>query len=206
MQKTITILTTAVLILSAGIMPAKADVTDRIWPQNYGEAHLCLWKDDALGAISYTIDDNSVPDHEWWIEMSTLYDFKCTWFVITNRVTDGPIGTNGYWGTWEGWRRLYNLGHDIQSHTVTHNVSEETIDYEYGESKRTLEEKIQGNKVLVIAYPSPGSNLTDPQRARQYYVGGRHVTGLINQADDIDYMSTHSFSSFNYEPDFWVVY
>jgi len=193
-----------ILALTAASAPLCAEVSGRVWPASYGGAHICLWKNDALGAISYTIDDNPALDHDWWIGMSTKYGFKATWFVITDHVIDGPIGANGWGGTWDDWRRLYNLGHDIQSHTVTHHVYEYNIEYEYSYSKQILEEKIPGNEVLTIAYPAPGTYYTNPEFAKNYYVGGRGVGGLINEADNIDYMNTYSIGSFNYDPDFWA--
>ena len=193
-----------ILALAAVSTPVCAEVTDRVWPASYGGAHVCLWKNDALGAISYTIDDNPALDHDWWIEMSTEYGFKATWFVITDHIVEGPIGANGWGGTWNDWKRLYSLGHDVQSHTVTHHIYEDNIEYEYSYSKQILEEKIPGNEVLTIAYPAPGTYYTDPEFAKNYYIGGRGVGGLINEADEIDYMNTYSFSSFNYDPGFWA--
>ncbi|MFC1698703.1 dockerin type I domain-containing protein, partial [Candidatus Omnitrophota bacterium] len=149
------------------------------------------------------VDDNAALDHDWWIEMSQKYGFKVTWFVITSRVSAGSSG-GGINGNWGGFRRLYNLGHDLQSHTVNHSVTAENVDYEYGESIRILEEQIPGNKVLVLAYPSPGKYYTNPDIARNYFIGARGVVGTLNQADNIDYMRTNSISSFTFDTDHWA--
>lgn len=175
------------------------DITGRQWPQAYGQPHLCLWKDDALAAISFTIDDNTAPDHSWWIEQGNNYGYRFTWFVITGRVDTGS-----YWGTWQDYADLHALGHDIQSHTVTHLSGELDLDTEYGESRQAIEANIPGVDCLTLAYPG-GSNMeNDPEIARSYYVGARGTVGHLNQADNIDYLQTNSISSFNYETDHWA--
>jgi len=121
--------------------PDPVIVTDILWPENFGEAHVALWKDDKLGAISITIDDNMAPDHEWWIEQGDKYGFKFTWFVITERPS--PEGPGGFWGDWDDFKALYNLGHDIQSHTVSHLHGEYTIVEEYADSREEYNEIIK---------------------------------------------------------------
>lgn len=176
-------------------------VKGRVWPQAHGEAMVCLWQDDKLGAISYTIDDNQQPDHAWWQAQSQTYGFKLTWFVITGRV-----GTGAFWGTWSEFANLRAKGHDIQSHTVTHLDGSLTIDQEYKDSAAAIEANIPGAKVLVLAYPGgTNSSMNDPTVAKKYYVGARGTTGTHNQADNINYMQTNSLSaSWNYATDHWA--
>lgn len=171
------------------------EITDRVWPENPGEADICLWKDDKLCAVSFTIDDNSAPDHEWWSEQARKYGFKVTWFVITGRADTG-----GYWGTWQGWQKLHDEGHDIQSHTVTHlgfvgKPQEDVpdVDSDYGVSIDHLEANVPGNRCIVLAYPGGGnSHMNDRATAEKYFIGARGTTGHINKANRIDYMSTSS--------------
>lgn len=97
--------------------PAKPrfKVTDKVWPQKPGEADLCLWHDDKLAALSLGVDDNNAGDIDWWKEQAKLHDFRVTWFVITGRVD-----ANRATGYWKQFNELQQLGHDIQSHSVTH--------------------------------------------------------------------------------------
>lgn len=101
--------------LSEKPVKPRFQVTDKVWPKNVGEADLCLWHDDKLAALSFGVDDNQPGDIPWWKEQSTLYDFKVTWFLITGR-----IGYSRSVGMWEQYRELHELGHGIESHTVTH--------------------------------------------------------------------------------------
>ncbi|MCK5845520.1 MAG: polysaccharide deacetylase family protein, partial [Victivallales bacterium] len=173
-------------------------VTDRVWPSVEGAADICLWKGDALAAVSYTIDDNNAPDHAWWIEQGEKYGFRFTWFVITERV-----GTGAQWGTWADFSKLHQLGHEIQSHSVTH-VTYETaghdervscIDDEYRLSQEDLEKNIPGNSCNTLAYPNGYKPPNDRAVAADYFIGVRGVSGLINSASQIDYMDTCSLGN-----------
>ncbi len=35
------------------------ELTERVWPAEVHKPHVCLWKDDALAAVSITVDDNT---------------------------------------------------------------------------------------------------------------------------------------------------
>ena len=178
------------------------EVTDRVWPEKPGDAHVCLWKDDKLCALSITIDDNCAPDHPWWIEQGKKYGWHFTWFVITGRADTG-----GYWGTWEGWREMRRLGHDVQSHTVTHlHFKDEgqaeddikDIDDEYAISVRHIEENLKDHRCMALAYPGgKNSQLNERDIAARYFIGARGVVGHINKANQIDYLDTSSVGGIN---------
>ncbi len=172
------------------------ELKDRDWPAKFAEASICLWKNDALAAFSLTIDDNCAPDHEWWSEMGKKYDLRFTWFVIAANVS----GSNpGFCGTWEGFAKLQKLGHDVQSHSLTHlhvdGPEWKDIDTEYAESQKRIEKNIPDHKVICLAYPGgKNSNLNDPSVAAKYYIGCRGTSGSVNPANKINYINTSSLS------------
>jgi hypothetical protein len=186
---------------SGGRLPpvkSRFEVTDRAWPEKAGDASVCLWKDDAIAALSLTVDDNTAPDHPWWLEMSAKHGLRVTWFVITGRVSKD----NAYFGTWEGFRKLLAAGHDVQSHTVTHLHKDEAgwggVEWEYAESKKALETNLPGHRALALAYPGgQNSSLNDPSIAAKYYLGCRGTTGSMNPADRINYLQTNSLGALN---------
>lgn len=172
---------------------ARFAITDRVWPSEVGEADVCLWADDKLAAVSITIDDNLAMDHEWWVEMGNVYDWKFTWFVVSGRVGDTGAG-----GSWADFQHLHTLGHDIQSHTATHfDEAAELVDVEsdYRESQSAIDSHITGHSVSALAYPG-GQNqkLNDPAIAAKYYSSARGVVGVVNPANQINYMLTNSVS------------
>ena len=171
------------------------EITERDWPTQYGAASVCLWKDDALAAFSLTVDDNCAPDHEWWLEMGRKYGVRVTWFVIAGMVGDG--GDPGYWGNWEGFRKLFAAGHDVQSHSFMHeNVASPKwagMEAEYSESKKEIEKNIPGDRCLVFAYPDGTATEGQIRLAKKYdYIGARGGGGGLNNVNSVDYYLTRS--------------
>lgn len=164
---------------------------DRVWPAKPGQVHVCLWPNDKYAAVSITIDDNCQPDHAWWIEQGEKYGFRFTWFVVT-----GGIGkpTRSFLGRWEDFRKLRRLGHDVQSHTVSHHKDDaerpdDEVRAEYRDSQRDIEENVPGAQAVCMAYPW-GSGKDDI--AAEYYIACRGVHGVPNRANRINYMRTGS--------------
>lgn len=168
--------------------PVRFAMADRTWPANPGDADICLWKDDRIAAVSFTVDDNIAPDVPWWLEMADKFGIRITWFIISKNV-----GGNGVGGTWDLWKQVLAKGHDVQSHTHTHLHTEEPgwkdIGWEYAESKRVIEENLPGHRVRFLAYPGgPNSHLNDRSLAAQTYAGARGVTGTLSPVNQIDYL------------------
>jgi len=190
------------------------EITDRIWPATAGEANICLWKDDALGAYSITIDDNCAPDLNWWVEQGNTFGFRFTWFVISGRPSQYNTGFNGIWDAADdpaygrpSWNELQDTGHDIQSHTVTHlHYLEENreerdaesvtnIAAEYSIAIEHVETFITNHPCTMLAYPGGGnSHLNDEEVAALYYSGARSTSGAFNRANRTEYISTKSMA------------
>jgi hypothetical protein len=164
---------------------------ERVWPAAPGDAHVCLWADDKYAAVSITIDDNCQPDHDWWVEQSEEHGFRFTWFVIT-----GSVGqpTKSFSGKWDDFRRLHELGHDIQSHCVSHHKDDDQrpddeVRAEYRDSQAAIEENVPGARAVCMAYPW-GKGKDDI--ASEYYIACRGVRGAPNIANQVNYMRTGS--------------
>lgn len=178
---------------------ARFKVTDITWPANPGDAEICLWKDDKLAPVSFTVDDNSAPDVPWWLEMGDKYGIRVTWFIISKNV-----GGNGVGGTWDLWKEVLAKGHDVQSHSHTHLHTDEpgwkNIEWEYAESQRLIEEMLPGHRVRFLAYPGgPKSSLNDPAVAAKYYAGARGVTGVLVGANEINYMGVRAITESSFD-------
>lgn len=163
-----------------------------VWPSNVGDHDICLWNDDRFATLTITIDDNTQPDHSWWLGLASTYGLELTWFVITEDVDGG----NSYYGTWSGFQSLANAGHSVQSHTVTHSPSSSDAEYiyEYEQSQIDIDSNISGQWAGTLAYPSPGSIPPRPDLAADYYIGARGTTGTPNKANQVNYLQTNSTS------------
>lgn len=160
-----------------------------VWPDEVGEGDICIWNDDRFAAMSITIDDNTKPDHEWWLQMAEEYDMELTWFVVTGGVGGSNSAFNG---TWADWQALADAGHSIQSHTVSHGNLDYLDDYE--PSQTALNDNVTGQWAGTLAYPSPGSITPRPDLAKDYFIGARGTVGTPNGATNINYMETNSTS------------
>ncbi len=166
---------------------------ERDWPEKPGEASVCLWKDDKYAACSITIDDNCAQDHDWWLAQAEKHGFKLTWFVITGNV--GKKDTRQT-GTWDGWQRIVDAGHAVESHTTTHNyngkgrpvVTDEELHAMYRDSLAEINRRLKGHRATTIAYPNGQAH---PEIARRYAIACRGVNGILNDANAIDYLNTN---------------
>ena len=147
---------------------ARFTVTGLVWAPNPGDASICLWGDDKLAAMSFTVDDNCYGNVAWWMETSAQYGFKLTWFLITDRIT--KASNSGFDGTWAQWRVVAAAGHDIESHTAWHLHTElpewTGIDDEY----RIAQEQINARDPIykvASGMSLPGQN--EPQRPSEEY-------------------------------------
>lgn len=155
-----------------------------LWPEEHGDAAVALWADDKTGAFSLNTDDNFEGEHQVWRNFAQQYGFKFSWFVITSLIQDV-----------NKWRTLAAEGHEIGSHTVSHEENGHTLHpqhmhSEYADSQALLN-TIEGVNALTLAYPYGNGN---QDIARQYYIAARGPVGLPNQADSINYMNTQSLS------------
>lgn len=180
---------------------ARFPLTPRTWPAKPGEASVCLWEDDKIAAVSFSIDDNNATEVPAWLEISRAYGgLPITWNLITSNI-DGVIdrGRIHGAGTWQLWRSVLEQGFQIQSHTVSH-VNNPVIedgwpgpDWEAAESKRQLETNLPGHRTRLFVPPgtaikafSVGANWRES--VVKYYLGARGFSGSpINPANQTDY-------------------
>ncbi len=123
---------------------------------------IATWEDWAKSAITFTFDDgaNEVNSHSWAAEQLNKYDFKATFYVVTNWTRD-----------WSPYKSIAQKGHEIGSHTDSHSGNSG----ELASSKATIERQI-GQPCLTIAYP----NCNEISNTLSYYIGGRICGGQTN--------------------------
>lgn len=162
---------------------------DISWPKNPGEAEICLWKDDKYAAASITIDDNWMPNHQWWLDICSNHDIRVTWFVVAG----GMDGKNKRFnGTWQDYRKLVAAGHDVQSHTIEHfgpkdRAADEKYRQQYAGSIKLIETNIPGHRCLALAYPMGAGN---HDIASEYFIAARGTHGAPSSSFGMDYMNT----------------
>jgi hypothetical protein len=175
-------------------------VTEKTWPGYHGQADVCLWQDDKLAAFTVTIDDNNEQNIPFWEEMHSTFGFNFTWFVINQ--ADDQYNVKD----WSKFVSLANAGHAVDGHDDRNWYDEgeepegwtNPTDQEYFDRLSATKNKIDTelaatpNKCRTYAYPFGDGN---ENVARQIFIGIRGVTGLLNKANEINYLDVNSISS-----------
>lgn len=172
------------------------------WPEKPGEAAICLWKDDKLGAFSYTIDDNNAMNIDWWLEEAKQRGIKLTWFLIAEPIGQTNPAANG---NWPDWQKVREAGHALESHSMTHlrasDVSDDWkgIEWEYKDSLGVIDQGLgDGHHTTTLAYPGgkhKGTN--DPAIAAKFFTAARTGIGMVNPPQGQDYLNVFATTNSN---------
>jgi hypothetical protein len=142
-----------------------------------------------VGAYSITIDDNNDAEHNTWLDYSSQYGFKFTWFAITG--ASNPIFNPAE------WTRMLAAGEDVGSHTVHHynatqasSLTPQQLADEFALPVQTINALPGGNcKTLGFA-----NGYINEDLASQYYIAARGGVGYPNQTDSVNYLQVNSLS------------
>lgn len=173
-----------------GVKPPPAPKTRTItWPAQPGQAEICLWRGDKFAAASIGIDDNWMPNHQWWLDLCAKHGIKVTWFAVAGGINGKNSKFNG---RWEDYRKLVAVGHDVQSHTINHfgpkdQAEEERYRQEYAGSIRMIESNIPGHRCLAVAYPMGAGN---HDIASEYFIAARGTNGAPSSPYGTNYLNT----------------
>ncbi|HAK96411.1 MAG TPA: hypothetical protein DCM87_15825, partial [Planctomycetes bacterium] len=175
-------------------------LTDRLWPTQHGQMHVCVWEDDKLAALSVSIDDNIVAEHDWWIALGERYGWRFTWFVIVWPYMydyDMSPGTNqGAFGTAATFQRLFDLGHGVQGHgTLGINaLPADQYEAELIFTQGVLQDLIPGNVVTTYAYPGGDYSNGKDVIAARHFISARGTNGSPNIANRTAYLHLNAGS------------
>lgn len=102
-------------------------------------------------AISFTFDDNCRSCTSTIVPLFDQFNYKATFFVITDQVTN-----------WQVWKKLHDNGFEIGNHTSSHlNLSKvydsAVLDKQINSSYDVISQKI-GEAPVSFAHPGHGTN------------------------------------------------
>ncbi len=122
--------------------------------------------------VVITFDDNQLNQYEIALPILKKHNQIAVFYLITKYLDSSAMINR------DRAKELMELGHDVESHTITHRVltglNDEELAWELTESKRLLEEVI-GQPVNHVAYPGTGQN----ERVRNATKAAGYVTGTI---------------------------
>lgn len=198
-----------------GLMNLNPTTTSRIantnkqWGTNFGDASICLWKDDKVAAFTITIDDNIETEVEYWKQTLDTYKLTATWFLITEAQTwadfDNMTATNANVKDWTKYTSAVSMGHCLGGHddrnwynTPSTPPNPDSLRYvtRLNATRQKIETQLaaQNHRALTYAYPYGEGNVN---YARTQYIALRGTYGVLNSVDKVNYLNVNSVSSGN---------
>ena len=145
------------------------------------------WQGFRSAAVTYTFDDNCPNQLLIAVPMFDEFDFKLTLFTVTNP-------SWGWAANWNGLQNAASEGHEIASHTVTHNSFSGMVDSlqenELKNSQDVINSHITGEQCVTIAYPY--CNTGNNNLVRQYYFASRGCSGSTESKTPGNFMNISS--------------
>jgi peptidoglycan/xylan/chitin deacetylase (PgdA/CDA1 family) len=142
----------------------------------------------AQKAIILAFDDDWKGQLTYAVPILEKYGFKASFFVTTGCLTyQNSSFCNNAGGdsamTWDDIKLLSELGHDIQSHGVSHKdlttLSASDLEYEVGQSKQSLLEHGINSTIFGPPYAAGWGNSTIVDTISKYYDMARVGFGLL---------------------------
>jgi peptidoglycan/xylan/chitin deacetylase (PgdA/CDA1 family) len=147
-----------------------------------GGHQITQWPDNKKGVVSLTFDDNCTSQITLGIPALNARGLRGTFFLITD-VVDSL-------NTWNVYRNMANMGHEIGSHSRTHldltTLTQTQLQDEVIGSKNKIDAQITSQKCLTLAYPY-GTFNSDVESFVQgaQYIGARGTGwGLNGESSD----------------------
>jgi len=147
---------------------------------------IARWFKFKKAAFSITFDDNYRFQVTQAMPLLNQYNYKATYFIVTNRVG------NGYAPGWDTLNMLALQGHEIGSHSKNHAdfyyLSQcpqcaDSMVREFRDSRDTINARIPSQQCETFAWPFGAVNAASIEVGKQYYMACR---GSINQYEGSD--------------------
>ena len=150
-------------------------------------ARVAHFSGDRAAAISYTFDDNLRDQFTAAVPMLNEVGFKGTFFVIPGKTAETPeqgeqkekdMNVHNNWGgiSWPELKEMANQGHEIASHTWSHQnmpkLSAEELDAELSKACEAIKTHI-GKPPLTLAFPYNQATPEVQAAALKYHVAYR---------------------------------
>jgi len=159
------------------------------YPASIGQIIIDTWAEGKKSAFSFSFDDCLQSQYDYVRPIMNNFGFHVTYYVISSVLNDS-LPANWRYGLWPEFRQLAAEGNEIGDHTVTHpdlttlpvgnETTPGTITYELYQSKKTIEQKIPGQKIITLAYPFCTYNQNVEDVAQKYYEAARSCGSYVN--------------------------
>lgn len=147
---------------------------------------VATWQGFRTAAVSYTFDDNCPNQLPVAIPLFNEFGFRTTMFIPSDWIKD-----------WSALQTVADQGHEIASHTVTHNnlgkLTAAQQLTEFKNSQASINAHIKGHSCITIAYPYcvPGND----SLCASFYIAARHCQGYVEPKTPADFMKISSLTT-----------
>jgi hypothetical protein len=182
-QKEISLGKKNTLVMIKQILLILITLSQLLISQNYGSLRVTNYANDRKGAFSFTFDDGLKSQFDYAKPLLDQYGFKGTFYVLPPYLAEENQPTIWRYGTWPEFQTLASEGHEIGSHTMTHdtltllewgNISTPgTLLYELYQSKVLIDQKIPSTKCISFNYPYTIHDVTVDSAAKLFYENAR---------------------------------
>ena len=155
-----------------------------------GQVTIDTWANGKKAAFSFSFDDCLQSQYDYVRPIMNSFGFHVTYYVISSVLNDSLPEIWRY-GLWPEFKQLAAEGNEIGDHTVTHpdlttlpvgnETTPGTITYELYQSKKTIEQKIPGQKIITLAYPYCTYNQAVENVAQNYFEAARSCGSYVNE-------------------------
>jgi len=140
------------------------------------------WKGNKAGAVSFTFDDGYLSQYSVGVTALNEQGYKGTFFLITDAINNNQPDL----ATWDNWRTAAGVGHEIGSHTKSHQylttLPADQMQEEILGSKAEIDIRIPSRKTISFGYPYGDMNDNVESVTASAYLVARGVTWGLNAA------------------------
>lgn len=149
-----------------------------------GKVKIADWYNFSKAAYSLTFDDSFMSQPKYIAPLLNQNGLKATFYILPNQMQpDKNAASWGRYAYWYQYQELYDQGHEIGAHTLTHNdltaipdgddTTEGSVKYELSQPLKIINQKIPNCKVRSFAYPYTIANQHLAETTAQYYTSAR---------------------------------
>ena len=156
---------------------------------------IATWYKFKDAAFSISFDDNYRSQVTWARPILNQYNYKATYFIVTNRVGKG-------WAPgWDTLNMLAAEGHEIASHSKNHaNFSlleqdplmADSMMHEFRDSRDTLNQRIPNQRCETFAWPGGNVGWYSCEMSKKYYMACRGSNNNFEFSDPINFFNLSS--------------
>lgn len=166
------------------------------------------WFNFSKASYSLTFDDGLRSQYLYAFPILQRYDLSSTFYIVPPMLADDKSTPTWRYGSWKEFLEIAHHGHEIGTHSMTHQKLTEfevgsektkgTLLYELVEPINILKLKIPRYQATSVAYPYTDFNDLVSSASSNYYIAGRGGIGTVGNLSSPENMTALQASTIQY--------